>query len=87
MAGKNPKLKESLAKVRKLLRQFTAWNIQHVRREDNHEAHELAQEVIDQDPVVAKIEEPLFRGREYLSKIVDYLLTGCLPGELKKGQK
>ena len=43
--------------------------------------------MIDQDPVIAKIEEPLFRGREYLSKIVDYLLTGFFPGELKKGQK
>ena len=37
---KNPRLKGYLMKIKRLLSQFTAWNIQHIPRKSNQISHE-----------------------------------------------
>ena len=37
--------------------------------------------------MVAKIEDPLYRGREHLARVVDFLLIGQLPQRISKNQK
>ena len=56
-------------KIKRLLSQFTTWNIQHIPREANHISHE---EALEEGQMVAKIEDPLYRGREYLTIVVDF---------------
>ena len=74
-------------KIKRLLSQFTAWNIQHIPREANQVSHEEAQKVLEGRQMVAKIEDPLYRGRQHLATVVDFLLTGQLPKKISKNQK
>ena len=37
--------------------------------------------------MVAKIEDPLYRGREYLTTVVDFLQTGQIPQRVSRNQK
>ena len=37
--------------------------------------------------MVAKIEDPVYRGREHLATIVDFLLAGHLPQRISKNKK
>ena len=76
---KNPRLKGYLMKIKRLVSQFTVWNIQHIHREANQVLHEKAQNVLEEVQMVAKFEDPLYRGREHLAIVVDFLLTGHLP--------
>ena len=44
---KDPKMRELYGQVQGLLRQFTDWKVQHVRRADNQRADELVNSVLD----------------------------------------
>ncbi|MCO5592201.1 hypothetical protein L7F22_046199 [Adiantum nelumboides] len=63
--NKNPKLEKLCFKVKLSLKMFEAWNLQHVERSQNEEAHEVAQEMIT-CVLVLKANAPLDHGRKVL---------------------
>ena len=84
--SKNTSLKEFCFRIKGLLKQFEAWSIHHVNRNQNEEAHEAAQSMIN-EVFVLKSDVPLYYGRESLEKEEKFLLTGQIPEEVEKLKK
>ena len=61
--------------MRSLLKQFEVWNLKHIDRSKNLEAHKASQQMIN-EVFVMKADAPMYLGREALSKECQFLLTG-----------
>ena len=64
------------------------WNLKHIDRSENLEAHEADQQMIT-EVFVMKADVPMYLGREALSKEVQFLLTrdtGKFPKKLSQGR-
>ncbi|MCO5561428.1 hypothetical protein L7F22_015049 [Adiantum nelumboides] len=84
--SKKPRLKNMCFHVKNLLKLFEAWNLRHIDRSHNEEAHAIAQAMIGQLYVI-RADSPLYLGRESLEKEEGCLQTGLLPTELEKSKK
>ena len=63
--SKNTALKKMCFRIRGLLREFEEWNLKHIGRDQNEEAHEAAQTMVC-EVFVLRTQEPLYCGREKL---------------------
>ena len=84
--NKNPILKQFCFRIRSLLKRFEVWNLKHIDRSENVEAHEAAQQMIT-EVFVMKADAPMYLGREALSKECQFLLTGEVPREMESRKK
>ena len=84
--SKNPNLRKFCLKVQSLLKKFEAWSLKHIDRNLNEEAHNAAQEMIIQLYVI-RTDGTMYVGRESLSSIENFLLTGSLPEGLETAKK
>ena len=80
--NKNPILKQFCFHIRSLLKRFEVWNLKHIDRSENVEAHEAAQQMIT-EVFVMKSYAPMYLGREALSKEYEFLLTGKAPNKIE----
>lgn len=63
-----------------------AWSLRHIERSQNEEAHNVAQEMITQLFVIGT-NTSMYLGRESLSQVENFLLTGRLPDGLEVTKK
>ena len=66
-----------------MLSQFYAWTLQHVDRGQNVAARGEAKVCLN----VVKVQEPLFRGREFLAKVENFLLIGKVSDDIPKQKR
>lgn len=64
-----------------------AWLLQHVDRSLNHEAHDVACREESIQVCAVRVQEPLYKGREYLSNVKAFLLTEKVPVEVPKEKR
>ena len=73
-------------RIKGLLKKFQSWNIKHINRAQNKEAHEAAQSMIN-EVFVIRADMPLYHGRESLAKEEEFLLTGIIPSNVEKAKR
>ncbi|MCO5598101.1 hypothetical protein L7F22_052192 [Adiantum nelumboides] len=78
-ACKNSKLLQWLHEVKLLMKDFEAIQIQHISRQHNKEADNMANTQFEVMVGAIKFKEPLFQGQETMEDILYFLETGPLP--------
>ncbi|MCO5599639.1 hypothetical protein L7F22_053745 [Adiantum nelumboides] len=78
-ACKNSKLLQWLHEVKLLMKDFEAIQIQHISRQHNKEADNMANSQFEVMVGAIKFKEPLFQGQETMEDILYFLETGPLP--------
>ncbi|MCO5563396.1 hypothetical protein L7F22_017037 [Adiantum nelumboides] len=81
---KNSKLLQWLHKVKLLMKDFEAIQIQHISRQHNKEANYLASSQFEMMVGEIRFKEPLFQGQETMEDILYFLETGECPKHLEK---
>ncbi|MCO5600939.1 hypothetical protein L7F22_055056 [Adiantum nelumboides] len=85
-ACKNSKLLQWLHEVKLLMKDFEAIQIQHISRQHNKEADNMANTQFEVMVGAIKFKEPLFQGQETMEDILYFLETGECPKHLERVQ-
>ncbi|MCO5597264.1 hypothetical protein L7F22_051340 [Adiantum nelumboides] len=85
-ACKNSKLLQWLHEVKLLMKDFEAIHIQHISRQHNKEADNMANTQFEVMVGAIKFKEPLFQGQETMEDILYFLETGECPKHLERVQ-
>ncbi|MCO5606142.1 hypothetical protein L7F22_060329 [Adiantum nelumboides] len=85
-ACKNSKLLQWLHEVKLLMKDFEAIQIQHISRQHNKEADNMANTQFEVMVGAIKFKEPLFQGQETMEDILYFLETGECPKHLERIQ-
>ncbi|MCO5597171.1 hypothetical protein L7F22_051247 [Adiantum nelumboides] len=83
-ACKNSKLLQCLHEVKLLMKDFEAIQIQHISRQHNKEADNMANTQFEVMVGAIKFKEPLFQGQETMEDILYFLETGECPRHLEE---
>ncbi|MCO5603194.1 hypothetical protein L7F22_057341 [Adiantum nelumboides] len=86
-ACKNSKLLQWLHEVKLLMKDFEAIQIQHISRQHNKEADNMANTQFEVMVGAIKFKEPLFQGQETMENILYFLETGECPKHLERVQR
>ncbi|MCO5608065.1 hypothetical protein L7F22_062270 [Adiantum nelumboides] len=86
-ACKNSKLLQWLHEVKLLMKDFKAIQIQHISRQHNKEADNMANTQFEVMVGAIKFKEPLFQGQETMEDILYILETGECPKHLERVQR
>ncbi|MCO5572576.1 hypothetical protein L7F22_026332 [Adiantum nelumboides] len=86
-ACKNSKLLQWLHEVKLLMKDFEAIQIQHISRQHNKEADNMANSQFEVMVGAIKFKEPIFQGQETMEDILYFLETGECPKHLKRVQR
>ncbi|MCO5552923.1 hypothetical protein L7F22_006442 [Adiantum nelumboides] len=86
-ACKNSKLLQWLHEVKLLMKDFEAIQIQHISRQHNKEAENMANTQFEVMVGAIKCKEPLFQGQETMEDILYFLETGECPKHLERVQR
>ncbi|MCO5610272.1 hypothetical protein L7F22_064508 [Adiantum nelumboides] len=86
-ACKNSKLLQWLHEVKLLMKDFEAIQIQHISRQHNKEADNMANTQFKVMVGAIKFKEPLFQGQETMEDILYFLETGECPKHLERVQR
>ncbi|MCO5610893.1 hypothetical protein L7F22_065136 [Adiantum nelumboides] len=86
-ACKNSKLLQWLHEVKLLMKDFEAIQIQHISRQHNKEADNMANSQFEVMVGAIKFKEPLFQGQETMEDILYFLETGECPKHLERVQR
>ncbi|MCO5601693.1 hypothetical protein L7F22_055816 [Adiantum nelumboides] len=86
-ACKNSKLLQWLHEVKLLMKDFEATQIQHISRQHNKEADNMASTQFEVMVGAIKFKEPLFQGQETMEDILYFLETGERPKHLERVQR
>ncbi|MCO5568364.1 hypothetical protein L7F22_022063 [Adiantum nelumboides] len=86
-ACKNSKLLQWLHEVKLLMKDFEAIQIQHISRQHNKEADNMANTQFEVMVGAIKFKEPLFQGQETMEDILYFLETGECPKHLERVQR
>ncbi|MCO5588517.1 hypothetical protein L7F22_042474 [Adiantum nelumboides] len=86
-ACKNSKLLQWLHEVKLLMKDFEAIQIQHISRQHNKEADNMANTQFEVMVGAIKFKEPLFQGQETMEDILYFLETGEVPKYLERVQR
>ncbi|MCO5549113.1 hypothetical protein L7F22_002579 [Adiantum nelumboides] len=86
-ACKNSKLLQWLHEVKLLMKDFEAIQIQHISRQQNKEADNMANTQFEVMVGAIKFKEPLFQGQETMEDILYFLETGECPKHLERVQR
>ncbi|MCO5608247.1 hypothetical protein L7F22_062453 [Adiantum nelumboides] len=86
-ACKNSKLLQWLDEVKLLMKDFDAIQIQHISRQHNKEADNMANTQFEVMVGAIKFKEPLFQGQETMEDILYFLETGECPKHLERVQR
>ncbi|MCO5604742.1 hypothetical protein L7F22_058912 [Adiantum nelumboides] len=86
-ACKNSKLLQWLHEVKLLLKNFEAIQIQHISRQHNKEADNMANTQFEVMVGAIKFKESLFQGQETMEDILYFLETGECPKHLERVQR
>ncbi|MCO5596833.1 hypothetical protein L7F22_050903 [Adiantum nelumboides] len=86
-ACKNSKLLQWLHEVKLLMKNFEAIQIQHISRQHNKEADNMANTQFEVMVGTIKFKEPLFQGQETMEDILYFLETGECPKHLERVQR
>ncbi|MCO5560510.1 hypothetical protein L7F22_014125 [Adiantum nelumboides] len=86
-ACKNSKLLQWLHEVKLLMKDFEAIQIQHISRQHNKEADNMANNQFEVMVGAIKFKEPLFQGQETMEDILYFLETGECPKHLERVQR
>ncbi|MCO5558646.1 hypothetical protein L7F22_012232 [Adiantum nelumboides] len=85
-ACKNSKLLQWLHEVKLLMKDFEAIQIQHILRQHDKEADNLASSQLEMMVGAVRFKEPLFQGQDTMEDILYFLETGECPKNLEKVQ-
>ncbi|MCO5602286.1 hypothetical protein L7F22_056415 [Adiantum nelumboides] len=86
-ACKNSKLLQWLHEVKLLMKDFEAIQTQHISRQHNKEADNMANNQFEVMVGAIKFKEPLFQGQETMENILYFLETGECPKHLERVQR
>ncbi|MCO5551288.1 hypothetical protein L7F22_004787 [Adiantum nelumboides] len=86
-ACKISKLLQWLHEVKLLMKNFKAIQIQHILRQHNKEADNMANSQFEMMVGAIKFKEPLFQGQETMDDILYFLETGECPKHLERVQR
>ncbi|MCO5608969.1 hypothetical protein L7F22_063187 [Adiantum nelumboides] len=86
-ACKNSKLLQWLHEVKLLMKDFKAIQIQHISRQHNKEADNMANSQFEVMVGAIKFKEPLFQGQETMEDILYFLEIGECPKHLERVQR
>ncbi|MCO5595910.1 hypothetical protein L7F22_049961 [Adiantum nelumboides] len=86
-ACKNSKLLQWLDEVKLLMKDFEAIQIQHISRQHNKKANNMANTQFEVMVGAIKLKEPLFQGQETMEDILYFLETGECPKHLERVQR
>ncbi|MCO5594979.1 hypothetical protein L7F22_049016 [Adiantum nelumboides] len=86
-ACKNSKLLQWLDEVKLLMKDFEAIRIQHISRQHNKEADNMANTQFEVMVGAIKFKEPLFQGQETMEDILYFLETSECPKHLERFQR
>ncbi|MCO5555565.1 hypothetical protein L7F22_009110 [Adiantum nelumboides] len=86
-ACKNSKLLQWLHEVKLLMKDFEDIQIQHISRQHNKEADNMANTQFEVMVEAIKVKEPLFQGQETMEDILYFLETGECPKHLERVQR
>ncbi|MCO5566806.1 hypothetical protein L7F22_020487 [Adiantum nelumboides] len=86
-ACKNSKLLQRLHEVKLLMKDFQAIQIQHISRQHNKEADNMANTQFEVMVGAIKFKEPLFQGQETMEDILYFLEIGECPKHLERVQR
>ncbi|MCO5594227.1 hypothetical protein L7F22_048254 [Adiantum nelumboides] len=86
-ACKNSKLLQWLHEVKLLMKDFEAIQIQHISRQHNKEADNMANTQFEVMVGAIKFKESLFQGQETMEDILYFLETGECPKHLERVQR
>ncbi|MCO5609839.1 hypothetical protein L7F22_064071 [Adiantum nelumboides] len=86
-ACKNSKLLQWLHEVKLLMKDFEAIKIQHISRQHNKEADNMANSQFEVMVGAIKFKEPLFQGQETMEDILYFLETSECPKHLERVQR
>ncbi|MCO5553921.1 hypothetical protein L7F22_007447 [Adiantum nelumboides] len=86
-ACKNSKLLQWLHEVKLLMKDFEAIQIQHISRQQNKEADNMANTQFEVMVGAIKFKEPLFQGQETMEDILYFLETGECAKHLERVQR
>ncbi|MCO5605681.1 hypothetical protein L7F22_059865 [Adiantum nelumboides] len=86
-ACKNSKLLQWLDEVKLFMKDFEAIQIQHISRQHNKEADNMANSQFEVMVGAIKFKEPLFQGQETMEDILYFLETGECPKHLERVQR
>ncbi|MCO5584556.1 hypothetical protein L7F22_038484 [Adiantum nelumboides] len=86
-ACKNSKLLQWLHEVKLLMKEFEAIQIQHISRQHNKEADNMANTQFEVMVGAIKFKEPLFQGQETMEDILYFLEIGECPKHLERVQR
>ncbi|MCO5590706.1 hypothetical protein L7F22_044681 [Adiantum nelumboides] len=86
-ACKNSKLLQWLHEVKLLMKDFEAIQIQHISRQHNKEADNMANTQFEVMVGAIKFKEPFFQGQETMEDILYFLETGECPKHLERVQR
>ncbi|MCO5566819.1 hypothetical protein L7F22_020500 [Adiantum nelumboides] len=86
-ACKNSKLLQCLDEVKLLMKDFEAIQIQHISRQHNKEADNMANTQFEVMVGAIKFKEPLFQGQETMEDILYFLETDECPKHLERMQR